>query len=138
MVDDDDEYEEEESKGEASSEGELEESDCSIESEQPAKKKKKPAQSRKSEASSNTANKRSINSSAGPSDIKKRNSEISNAACAEEPTYIDQEDEVIGGGFTSLDEVKDARPNFIKEEFIMDDKKRRPENPDFDPTTLYI
>jgi hypothetical protein len=37
-----------------------------------------------------------------------------------------------------MDEIKEARPYFIKEENIMDAERRRPEHPNYDPTTLYI
>lgn len=56
----------------------------------------------------------------------------------EDTTYIDQEDQVIGGGFQSLDEIKDALPPFIKDEQVLDLQKRRPDHPDYDPTTLHI
>ena len=45
---------------------------------------------------------------------------------------------MIGGGFTSLDEIKEARPYFIKEENIKDANMRGLDDPEYDPTTLYI
>ena len=38
----------------------------------------------------------------------------------EDASYVDAEDQVIGGGFESLDQIKEARPYFIKEEYIRD------------------
>jgi hypothetical protein len=52
--------------------------------------------------------------------------------------YVDKEDEFIGGGFASLDEIKEARPTFIKEEYIKDLQGRSIDDPDYDPTTLFI
>jgi DNA mismatch repair protein MSH6 len=31
-----------------------------------------------------------------------------------------------------------ALPNFIKDENVMDAERRRPDHPDYDPTTLYV
>jgi DNA mismatch repair protein MSH6 len=45
---------------------------------------------------------------------------------------------VIGGGFSSLEDIKDARPYFIKEETIRDIDGRLLDDPNYDPTTLYI
>jgi DNA mismatch repair protein MSH6 len=45
---------------------------------------------------------------------------------------------VIGGGFASVDDIRDARPWFIKEEHIKDIDGRRPSDPNYDPTTLFI
>lgn len=56
----------------------------------------------------------------------------------EDASYVDAEDHVIGGGFESLDQIKEARPYFIKEEYIRDGKGRRPDHEEYDPTSLYI
>ena len=56
----------------------------------------------------------------------------------EDTSYVDAEDQVIGGGFTSLDEILDARPYFIKEDLIKDHQGRKIDDPEYDPTTLYI
>jgi len=37
-----------------------------------------------------------------------------------------------------MDDILDARPKFIKEEFIKDIEGRPADHPDYDPTTLYI
>ena len=37
-----------------------------------------------------------------------------------------------------MEDIREARPYFIKEEFLMDAKKRRPDDPNYDSTTLYI
>jgi hypothetical protein len=68
-------------------------------------------------------------------DAKKRASDFS---VKDENSIVDQEDVHIGGGFASINDILDARPDFIKEEFITDIERRRPDHPDFDPTTLYI
>eukprot|EP00347_Sterkiella_histriomuscorum_P021958 403332180 len=82
------------------------------------------------------------NSTAASATDKKvmRQSDISNSSRTlnDEPSYIDQEDQVIGGGFQTHDDILEARPDFIKEEYIMDMEKRKPEDPEYDPTTLYI
>ena len=76
----------------------------------------------------------------GISELKKRPSEIynGNTEAVEESAFVDQEDQFIGGGFTSLDEIKDARPQFLKEEYIKDINGHRPDHPDYDPSTLWV
>lgn len=37
-----------------------------------------------------------------------------------------------------MEEIRDARPQFIKEDHIMDIEKRKPDDPNYDPTTLFI
>jgi len=37
-----------------------------------------------------------------------------------------------------MEEIREARPKFIKEDYIMDIEKRRPDDPNYDPTTLFI
>ena len=56
----------------------------------------------------------------------------------EQDSFVDTEDQVIGGGFASLDEIRDALPYFLKEENIRDIQGRRPNDPDYDETTLLI
>ncbi len=51
---------------------------------------------------------------------------------------MDTEDQVIGGGFTSLDDIKDALPYFIKDETIRDMEGRKLDDPNYDPTTLLV
>ena len=63
---------------------------------------------------------------------------FSMASNVQEDSHIDAEDTVIGGGFSSIDELKEARPSFIKEENLKDVDMRRPSDADYDPTTLYI
>ena len=48
------------------------------------------------------------------------------------------DEEEIGGGFQSFDEIKDALPDFLKEENIKDKDGRIPTDPDYDETTLFI
>jgi len=119
LVDDDESYEE--SKGHKSEEsaeeslGELEDEDSYGSG--PVKKKKKPAK-RAPPASAPLGNKKnSLASTAG--ELKKRPSEVT-ATMIEDTSYVDAEDQVIGGGFTSMDEILDARPYFIKEHLIKD------------------
>lgn len=45
---------------------------------------------------------------------------------------------MIGGGFVSIDEILDARPKFLHDAYKMDAQKRRPDHPDYDPTSLHI
>lgn len=45
---------------------------------------------------------------------------------------------MIGGGFSSLEEIKEARPDFLKEEFIRDKCQKRPGDKLYDETTLWI
>ena len=56
----------------------------------------------------------------------------------QEGTIIDQEDQIIGGGFESLDQIRDALPEFLKPENIMDANKNRPGDEDYDETSLHI
>ena len=51
---------------------------------------------------------------------------------------VDQEDHVIGGGFSKESDIHDALPEFLKQDKLMDAQKRRPSDPNYDPTTLYI
>lgn len=51
---------------------------------------------------------------------------------------IDAEDQVIGGGFNSVEEIHDALPYFLKPSNIKDKSGLRPEHPEYDPTTLFI
>ena len=44
----------------------------------------------------------------------------------------------IGGGFSNLDEIKEARPNFLKEQHIRDINGRRPSDEGYDDTSLFI
>ena len=60
------------------------------------------------------------------------------SAINEEESFVDKEDEVIGGGFDSFEDILDARPEFIKEDKIKDIDGRKPDHPDYDYTTLYI
>ena len=55
-----------------------------------------------------------------------------------EEKKIDIEDQNIGGGFKSLEEIRDALPDFLKPEFLKDKQGNRPNSPNYDPTTLYI
>jgi hypothetical protein len=56
----------------------------------------------------------------------------------EDASYIDNEDQVIGGGFTSVDDILDARPYFIKEDQIRDLQGNKLDHPNYDPTSLFI
>ena len=51
---------------------------------------------------------------------------------------LDLEDQEMGGGFTSIDEIKEARPPFLKECNIMDKVGKRPWEEGYDEKTLYI
>jgi hypothetical protein len=51
---------------------------------------------------------------------------------------IDTEDQRIGGGFSTLSEIKEARPDFLKEEFIKDKMGKRPGDKLYDETNLWI
>jgi hypothetical protein len=51
---------------------------------------------------------------------------------------VDAEDNVIGGGFESFQEILDALPEFLKEKNLKDKSGRRPDDPQYDPCTLYI
>ena len=107
--DEDEEFDEEELKGCVESEEEadsyLDESSDSY-----VKKKKKPA-AKKAPPQSAPPQKRQQSMS----ELKKRPSEITQQPETEQSLYVDKEDEFIGGGFASLDEIKEARPSFIKE-----------------------
>ena len=99
VVDDEEDFtvEEEESKGGEDSFDEDDDFSSSVSSEKKPKKKKAPA--RKSGASNTSAgvkSNKSIVSQSNASDIKKRGSEITNN---EERSFVDKEDEFIGGGF---------------------------------------
>ena len=56
-----------------------------------------------------------------------RASEVTNTN--EEPSIQDAEDVVIGGGFTSHEEILDARPKFLHDAYLRDAKQRRPDDP---------
>jgi len=45
---------------------------------------------------------------------------------------------VIGGGFTSVDEIMDALPEFLKPEKIRDCHGNRPDSNEYDETSLLI
>ena len=51
---------------------------------------------------------------------------------------MDQEDQVIGGGFTKEEDILDALPEFLKEDKLKDKHGRRPDHPEYDATTLYV
>ena len=51
---------------------------------------------------------------------------------------VDTEDQVIGGGFNSVQEIHDALPSFLKPENIKDKFGNRPDHPNYDVTTLFI
>ena len=51
---------------------------------------------------------------------------------------VDAEDQVIGGGFNSIDDIHDALPDFLKTLKVKDKQGNRPDHPDYDPTTLFI
>ena len=50
----------------------------------------------------------------------------------------DQEDQQIKGLGMNLEDLMNMRPDFIKEENIKDLQGRRPDDPQYDPTTLLI
>lgn len=52
--------------------------------------------------------------------------------------HVDDEDAPIGGGFQSIEEIHDALPPFLKANQIRDKDGRRPDDPDYDETTLHI
>lgn len=56
----------------------------------------------------------------------------------QEETKVDAEDQVIGGGFNSIDEIHDALPSFLKPENLKDKHGNRPDHPEYDYTTLHI
>jgi DNA mismatch repair protein MSH6 len=56
----------------------------------------------------------------------------------DEGGYLDAEDVNIGGGFMTHEEILDARPRFLLDAYIRDANGRRPDDPEYDPTTLYI
>ena len=78
------------------------------------KRKKRPAAKKAPPASASAGNKKS------GLELKKRPSEVTAQTVVEDASYVDAEDQVIGGGFTSFDEILDARPYFIKEDLIKD------------------
>lgn len=128
--DEDEEFNEEELKGclESESAGSyLDESSDSY-----VKKKKAPAKKAPPQSAPPQKRQQSI------SELKKRPSELTQQPEAEQSLYVDKEDEFIGGGFASLDEIKEARPSFIKEEYMKDLQGKRIDDPDYDPTTLFI
>jgi len=47
-------------------------------------------------------------------------------------------DQVIGGGFNSVEDIYDALPYFLKPSNIKDKSGLRPDHPEYDPTTLFI
>lgn len=51
---------------------------------------------------------------------------------------MDHEDQVIGGGFNSVDEIHDALPFFLKPTNLKDKSGNRPDHAEYDPTTLFI
>ena len=51
---------------------------------------------------------------------------------------VDQEDQNIGGGFKTVEDILDSRPDFLKEENIRDINKKRPDEEGYDPSTLYV
>ena len=53
---------------------------------------------------------------------------------SEDPELTNQ----IGGGFSNLDAIKEARPNFLKEIYIRDANGKRPEDQGYDETSLFI
>lgn len=79
-----------------------------------------------------------LSTASGTSDAKRVSDVSQSVLMNEEPSFVDQEDQVIGGGFTSVDDIKEARPYFIKEEIIRDFEGRTPDQPTYDPTTLHI
>ena len=49
----------------------------------------------------------------------------------------------IGTGKTpavkvNFEDIEAGLPRFIKPEYIRDKQRRRPDDPDYDPTTLYV
>lgn len=56
----------------------------------------------------------------------------------QEARIVDKEDEVIGGGFQSVEEIHDSLPDFLKKDKIKDKQGKRPDHPEYDPTSLYI
>ena len=44
----------------------------------------------------------------------------------------DAEDQNIGGGFQSIEEIEDALPYFLKPGNLRDKEMRRPDDPDYD------
>lgn len=51
---------------------------------------------------------------------------------------VDKEDQVIGGGFSSVQEIHDALPDFLKPHNLKDKFGKRPDHPDYDSTTLDV
>ena len=101
----------------------------------PIKRKPKAQTTVNTPAPKKTAPKQSLQSTVSGTEEKKRQSEVS---INEEPSYVDEEDVVIGGGFSSMDDIREARPYFIKEDQLKDSSGRRPTDPEYDDTTLHI
>ena len=137
IVADDESYEE--SKGHKSDGSEEDLADLddedSYESATIKKKVKKPAKKAPPASAPMVNKKNSLSSAAG--ELRKRPSEITNTV-VEDASYIDNEDQVIGGGFTSVDDILDARPYFIKEDKIRDLQGNKLDDPNYDPTSLLI
>ena len=55
-----------------------------------------------------------------------------------EENKVDAEDQVIGGGFGSVEDIQDALPEFLKPDNLADKNGKAPDDPDYDNTTLYI
>ena len=55
----------------------------------------------------------------------------------EEP-ILDQEDVCIGGGFNSVEEIKEALPHFLQDQNIKDAHGKRPFEEGYDDTSLFI
>ncbi len=137
--DDDEEFDEEELKA-ALSNDISEENDSYLDesSDSFVKKKKAPAKKAPPQSAPNAKRQQSLGVSNSTTELKKRPSEMTHQPEADSNVYVDQEDQFIGGGFASLDEIKEARPHFIKEEFMKDINGRDLDHPDYDPTSLLI
>jgi DNA mismatch repair protein MSH6 len=58
---------------------------------------------------------------------------------AREEVQVDQEDQApLGGGFASLDEILHALPEFLKPNAIQDAHGRRPDDEEYDDTSLLV
>ena len=57
---------------------------------------------------------------------------------SKEGAIVDQEDQIIGGGFTKEEDIHDALPDFLKEDKLKDKHGRRPDHPEYDATSLYV
>ena len=130
------------SDGEDSNFEEDKYSESSFASERNAKSggKKKPVPFKTTTAKKNpaTGNKYSSVSSTVPNTEAKSRKSDNIVSMNEDPSFMDAEDVVIGGGFTSVEDIYDRRPEFIKEENVRDIEGRRPDDPAYDPTTLQI